>query len=98
MDLAGGTITIRSLKIRREAMGRAKVAIRSVPVPPDYLDTLNTAHGVREVQRPRNAADAPIWPIGRVRVWQIVKAIMIEAGNPDSLAAQPQGTAPRFRD
>ncbi|MCD9149890.1 tyrosine-type recombinase/integrase [Pseudophaeobacter flagellatus] len=58
---------------------------------PDYLDTLNTAHGIREAQKSRKQANAPIWPISRVRVWQIVKGIMIEAGIPDAPHRSPKG-------
>lgn len=50
VDLSGGTIVLRSLKKRRDATGKPKLVYRSVPVPPDYLDTLNTAHGIREAQ------------------------------------------------
>ena len=42
VNRSGGTITIRSLKKRRDASGRSRVVHRSVPVPPDYLDTLDT--------------------------------------------------------
>ena len=91
VDLSGGTIAIRSLKKRRDASGRQRVVYRSVPVPPDYLDTLNTAHGIREAQRSRKQAAAPIWPITRTRVWQIVKRIMIEAGLPDAPQRSPKG-------
>ncbi|SFE89595.1 Phage integrase family protein [Roseivivax sediminis] len=91
VDLSGGTITIRSLKKRKDASGRSKVAYRAVPVPPDYLDTLNTAHGIREAQKSRRRAAAPIWPLSRVRVWQVVKRIMIEAGIPDAPHRSPKG-------
>jgi integrase len=91
IDLAGGTIAIRSLKKRKDASGRAKVVFRSVPVPPEFLDTLNTAHGIREAQKSKRQANAPIWPIGRTRVWQIVKRIMIEAGLPDAPHRSPKG-------
>lgn len=60
VDLAGGTIAIRSLKKRKDAAGRSKIVYRSVPVPPDYLDTLNTAHGIREAQKSRKQAHAPL--------------------------------------
>ena len=62
VDLSGGTITIRSLKKRKDASGSLKIVYRSVPVPPDYLDTLNTAHGIREAQKTRKQAAKPIWP------------------------------------
>ena len=91
IDLSGGTITIRSLKKRKDASGRAKVVDRSVPVPPDYLDTLNTAHGIREAQKSWKQAAAPIWKLSRVRVWQIAKRIMIEAGIPDAPQRSPKG-------
>ncbi|MGR3387341.1 MAG: tyrosine-type recombinase/integrase [Paracoccus sp. (in: a-proteobacteria)] len=91
VDLSGGAIAIRSLKKRRDASGRAKLVYRTVPVPPDYLDTLNTAHGIREAQRSRKQAQAPIWPLSRVRVWQIVTRIMIEAGIPDAPQRSPKG-------
>jgi len=34
---------------------------------------------------------APIWPLSRVRVWQIVKGVMIEAGIPDAPHRSPKG-------
>ena len=91
VDLSGGTIAIRSLKKRKDATGRSKMVFRSVPVPPDYLDTLNTAHGLREAQKSRKKAGTPIWAISRVRVWQIVKRIMIEAGIPNAPQRSPKG-------
>lgn len=91
VDLAGGTVAIRSLKKRKDASGKQKVVYRTVPVPPDYLDTLNTAHGVREAQKARKLASAPIWSIKRVRVWRIVKDVMIEAGIPDAPHRSPKG-------
>jgi len=91
VDLSGGTIAIRSLKKRRDASGQQKVVFRSVPVPPEFLDTLNTAHGIREAQASRKKSALPIWPLSRVRVWQIVKRIMIEAGLPDAPHRSPKG-------
>jgi integrase/recombinase XerD len=91
VDLSGGTIAIRSLKKRKDASGASKIVYRSVPVPPEHLDTLNTAHGIREAQRSCKLANAPIWPLSRVRIWQIVKRIMIEAGIPDAPHRSPKG-------
>jgi integrase len=91
VDLSGGAIAIRSLKKRRDATGGQRIIFRTVPVPPDYLDTLNTAHGIREAQKSRRRAAMPIWPLSRVRVWQIVKRIMIEAGIPDAPQRSPKG-------
>ena len=91
IDLSCGTIAIRSLKKRKDAAGSAKIVYRTVPVPPDYLDTLNTAHGIREAQKSKRQAAMPIWQLSRVRVWQIVKRIMIEAGIPDAPQRSPKG-------
>lgn len=91
VDLSGGSIAIRSLKKRQDAQGRQKVIFRSVPVPADFLDTLNTAHGIREAQKSRKKAAQPIWDLGRVRVWQIVKGVMIAAGIPDAPHRSPKG-------
>lgn len=52
---------------------------------------LNAAHGLREAARSRKKANAPIWPIGRVRLWQIDKRVMIEAGIPDAPHPSPKG-------
>ena len=91
VDLSGGTIAIRSLKKRRDASGSAKIVFRSVPVPAEFLDTLDIANGLREAQKSRKKAAAPIWPVSRVRIWQIVKHVMIEAGIPDGPHRSPKG-------
>lgn len=91
VDLSGGTITLRSLKKRKDAAGKDKIVFRSVPVPAEFLDTLNTAHGIREAQRSRKKAATPIWPLSRVRIWQIVKGVMIAAGIPDAPHRSPKG-------
>jgi len=91
VDLAGGTIAIRSLKKRCDASGQQKVVFCSVPVPAEFLDTLDIGHGIREAQKSRRKAVAPIWDISRVRVWQIVKRVMIEAGIPDAPHRSPKG-------
>lgn len=91
VDLSGGSIAIRSLKKRKDASGEARVVFRTVPVPSDYLDTLNTAHGIREAQKSPKRAGEPIWPITRVQVWRIVKGVMTEAGIPDAPQHTPKG-------
>ena len=64
---------------------------RAVPVPPSYLDTLNTTHGIRQAQKSRKRGHMPIWPLSRVRAWQIVKDVMIEAGIADATHRSPKG-------
>ena len=66
------------------------------PVPSEFLDTLGTAQDLRKAQRLRKQAAAPIWPIGRTRVWQIVKRIMSEAGIPDVPQRSPKGLRHNF--
>ena len=96
IDLSGGTIAIRSLKKRKDTTGQQKVVFRAVPVPPEFLDTLNTAHGIREAQKSRRKAAAPIWDLSRVRIWQIVKGVMIEARIPDAPHRSPKGLCHGF--
>ena len=91
VDLSGGTITLRSLKKRRDASGQQKVVFRSVPVPPEFLDTLDIAHAIREAQKSRKRAVTAIWDISRVRTWQIVTRVMEEAGIPDGPNRSPKG-------
>ena len=91
VDLSAGTVTIRSLKKRLDAAGAPRIVHRAVPVPPDYLDTMNTAHELRQAQQSCKRAALPVWPIGRVRLWQIVKRVMIEAGIPDAPHRSPKG-------
>lgn len=93
IDLSGGTVTLRTLKKRKDSSGQPKTVYRAVPVPPDYLDTLNTAHGIREAQRAPRRANKPIWDLTRVSIWRIVKAVMVDAGIPDA----PHRTAKGLR-
>jgi integrase len=93
IDLSGGTVTLRTLKKRKDSSGQPKTVYRVVPVPPDYLDTLNTAHGIREAQRSPRRANKPIWDLTRVSIWRIVKGVMIDAGIPDA----PHRTAKGLR-
>lgn len=39
----------------------------------------------------RKKAATPIWTLGRVRVWQIVKRSMIDTGGPDAQHRSPKG-------
>jgi integrase len=91
IDLSGGTIAIRSLKKRRDAAGQQKVVFRSVPVPAEFLDTLDIAHGIREAQKSRKKAAVSIWALSRVRIWQIVTRVMEQAVLPDGPNRSPKG-------
>lgn len=91
VDLSGNTVAVRTLKKRKNGAGEQKLVFRTIPVPPAYLDTLNTAHGIREAQNASKRANSPIWPVSRVQVWRIVKSVMIEAGIPDAPHRTPKG-------
>lgn len=91
MDLAAGTVTIRSLKTRKDTAGRQKGIHRSVPVPPDHLGTMGAAHDLRKARASRKRAAAPIFPLTRTRVWQIVVRVMIEADLPGAPQRSPEG-------
>lgn len=91
VDLSGGTVTLRTLKKRKDSSGYQKTVFRAVPVPPEYLDTLNTAHGIREAQKSYKRMSTPIWDLTRQRVGQIVKAVMKEAGIAEGKHRCPKG-------
>lgn len=93
IDLSANTVTIQSLKKRKDSSGRQKIVFRAVPAPEDYLDTLNTAHGIREAQKAPRRANKPIFDLTRMQVWRIVKSVMVEAGIPDA----PHRTAKGLR-
>ena len=91
IDLSGGTVTLRTLKKRKDSSGYQKTVYRAVPVPPEYLDTLNTAHGIREAQKSLKRMNVPIWPITRQRIGQIVNGIMKEADIAEGKHCCPKG-------
>lgn len=85
IELAAGQVTLRSLKKRRQDV------YRSVPVPPDYLDTLSAVHRLREAQRRKKAKVMPLWDWTRGRAWQIVKDVMSAAEIIDGPHRTPKG-------
>ena len=87
VELGTGQITFRSLKKRRGDV------YRSVPVPPDYLDTLSAVHRLREAVRRKKTQDAPLWGWTRGYAWKIIKDVMVEAG----IADGPHRTAKGLR-
>ncbi len=74
-------IAIRSLKKRSRA-----VIVREVPVPQSLISTLKHAHRL-------GAGDAHrrLWHWSRSRAWQLVKAIMAQAGIAEGIHATPKG-------
>lgn len=91
IDLSGCTVTLRTLKKRKDSSGYQKPVYRAVPVPPEYLDTLNTAHGIREAQKSYKRVNTPVWDLTRQRVGQIVSGIMKEADIAEGKHRCPKG-------
>ncbi len=75
VQLDEGRIVFRSLKKRREDVYRA------VPVTPEYLDTLNIVHRIRDAQKSKRRANEPLLTWTRQHTSsEIVKRLMITAG------------------
>ena len=86
IDLSADTITFRSLK------KRGKTVFRSVPVPPEFLDTLDMVHGIREAQRAnRQTIEQPLWGYSRTTAWRRIKEVMTAAGLQDGPHRSPKG-------
>lgn len=88
VDLADQTIIFRTLK------QRGKTRYRSVPVPSDYLDSLEMVHTVRRAQKSRvgKKKNPKLWHWKRTQAWRHVKKVMLEAGIDTTLPhATPKG-------
>ncbi|WVX51731.1 hypothetical protein ROLI_048330 (plasmid) [Roseobacter fucihabitans] len=66
IDLSGGTVTIRSLKKRKDAKGSAKIVYRAVPVPPLYLAPSTPPMAS---EGPRNQRNGPMRQSGTCRAF-----------------------------
>ena len=83
VDFAARTVTFRSLK------KRDKIAFRTVPVPPGFLDTLDMVHGIREARR--KGRDEPLWSYSRSTATRRIKEIMEAAKLPPGPNRSPKG-------
>lgn len=91
IDFGSQAIVIETLKKRRSGVYRA------VPVPDDMLDTLNTAHGIKDALRARKAStDTLLWSWCRKTAWQKVSEVMDKAGIPDGPHKCPKGLRHAF--
>lgn len=86
IDLEAQAVIFRTLK------KRSKVVFRGVPVPSNYLDSLDMVHGIREAKR--QGKNTKIWTFSRSTAWRKVKAVMLEAGINTTL---PHATAKGLR-
>ena len=86
IDLQEQKIIFRTLKKRH------KVMFRGVPVPSNYLDSLDMVHGIKEARKQRK--NPKLWQWHRATAWRKVKIVMDEAGIDTTL---PHATAKGLR-
>lgn len=80
VNIAECVVAIRSLKKRKKVM-----VVREMPIPRKFARLIGRVH------RLKNRQDSRLWPWSRSRAWQLVKAIMREAGIPPGIHATPKG-------
>jgi integrase/recombinase XerD len=84
-DMKEGVLVFESLKKRRKGVFRA------VPVPPDFLDTLNLVHDLGTLHRsPDRGRGVHLWDWSRATAWRRVCEVM-EAAGVTGLHASPKG-------
>ncbi|WP_417449551.1 tyrosine-type recombinase/integrase [Kordiimonas sp.] len=76
IDLDENMVIIRSLKKRGSQKGRH---YRPIPLPQDYVERLDTLHGIRQ-QQLEPAERTPLWPFRRTTAWRRIKTVMEAAG------------------
>jgi len=85
VDFDDGVLIFESLKKRRKGIYRA------VPVPPDFLATLDAIHNLRALRSgPEPDRSAQLWLWSRTTGWRYVCAVM-EAAGIAGLHATPKG-------
>ena len=90
VQLDDGRIAFKSLK------KRGRVHVREIPVPPEYLDTLNVVHNIRENQNNASRAKLTLWPWQRMQAYNHIKRVMREAGIPQGKHQTPKGLRHAF--
>lgn len=85
-DLDARTVTVRSLKKRRDDV------YRTIPVSPHTMETLNLIFAIREAQG-RGGADARarLWDVKRLTVYRHIVRVMKAAGIPEGPHRVPKG-------
>lgn len=85
VEIPAGQIILRSLKKRKDDV------FRIVPVPAEYLDTMDMVHSIRKNRRRMKTKTAPLWSWSTVHAWRIVKEVMELAGIQDGPHRSPKG-------
>lgn len=83
VDVGSGVLVFESLKKRRKGVYRA------VPVPRDFLETLDAVHGLGDLGESR------LWRWSRTTAWRRVREVM-EAAAIHGLCASPKGVRHAF--
>jgi integrase/recombinase XerD len=86
IEPTAGFVSIRCLKKRRGVL-----VVREVPVPPEMLDALTQIHDLAH-----GAGSARLWGLSRSRAWQLIKAVMRDAGIVGGPHATPKGLRHAF--
>ena len=86
VDLSEGAVVIRSLKKRSD-----KPVFRTVPLPPEFIDTLDLVHAIRKAQRSEKGRELPLWSYSRRTGGRHIERVMIAAGIPPGPHRCPKG-------
>ena len=89
IDVDADLIVIQTLKRRRSGV------FRSIPVPVELLQYLESVHGIAAAHRDPVQRRAPIWTFRRTTAWSIVKQAMVTAGI-EGPRASPKGLRHAF--
>jgi|TARA_R110001592_G_C13190379_1_gene752527 integrase/recombinase XerD len=87
IDLSDNKVILRSLKKRRQDVFRA------VPLPPEYIDSLQRTFSLRQAQKRQKSKSESLWPWHRQYGWQLIKDVMQAA----DIADGPHQTAKGLR-
>ena len=90
VDISAGQLVFRSLKKRDSNKHH-----RAVPVPPDYLETLDLVHDVRAAQKQSRKRSQLLWPMARMTGYRWVVETMALAGVEGPMA-RPHGLRHAF--
>ena len=70
IDLSDNKVILRSLKKRRADV------FRPVPLPPEYIDSLQRTFSLRQAQKRQKSKSERLWPWHRVHAWRLIKGVM----------------------
>lgn len=92
IDLEQNLITIKTLKQRKtDNQGRIKHdKFRDIPVPSEFIESLDLVFRIRELQKKNKAKDVKLWVKCRTSLYRVVKSVMDRAGISGKMAS-PKG-------